>query len=86
MGERTRQTNRGVRGQRAGTDQSRNLGGPTSGAVSYVAQRTERRNNLGIVDGRESDRPIVAEKRLIPVERRGLSMGMPMTRKGEPLG
>ena len=67
-GKSNRRTRRGERGQRAWTDQPRNLGDP--------AERKENSDREDITcrgTGRESDRPIVAGKRVTTVERRGLS-------------
>lgn len=67
----TRRTLRGERGQRAGTDRSRNLGDPPE--WGRRPQRREGRHNLPEGSGRESDRPIVARKRVMTEERRGLT-------------
>ena len=43
-------------------------------------------NNLSGSAGRESDRLVVAEKRVTTVERRGLTGNMLSKKEGEPLG
>ena len=61
----------GVEGdQRVGTDQSRSLGDPAGQRESLDAARE---NITWWRPGRESDRPIVAKKRVMTVERRGRS-------------
>lgn len=70
--ESTRWTSRGGWGRRARKEWSRNLGGPAGREAERVFQRQGEcitRNG----PGRESDRLIVAEKRLTTVERRGLA-------------
>ena len=68
-------TFRGGWGQRAGKDSSRNLGDPA------VRERQRDQRFAGIHNrrtstGRESERPIVAGKRVTTVERRGLTESM----------
>ena len=58
MGRSSHRTSRGERGQRAGTDQSRNLGDP---AGEGQQQPPAGINNRGR-PGRKSERPIVAGK------------------------
>jgi hypothetical protein len=63
---------RGERGQRVGTDQSRSLGDPARrGGVD--PRRSRGKHNPGSGPERESERPIVAKKRVTTVERRGRS-------------
>jgi len=64
---------RGGWGQRAGTDQLRNLGDPAGRGRVSRPQRPEGTHNQGIGSGRESERLIVARKRVTTVERRGLT-------------
>ncbi len=78
MGASSRWAFRDGWGRRAGTDRSRKLGDPAGWERS---QQGEGRHNLIRGPGRESDRLIVAKKRLIPVERRGRSRDM--LREGE---
>jgi hypothetical protein len=66
---------RGDWGRRAWTDRPRNLGGPARWAALH-AQRRGGRHNPASGRGRESDRLVVAKKRLIPVERRGRTGNM----------
>jgi len=66
-----RRTLRGERGQRAGTDRSRNLGDPTEWG-QWPQRRQERHNRAG-GSARESDRLIVARKRVTTAEPRGLT-------------
>ena len=68
----TRRACRGERGQRAGTERPRNLGDPAQQGVWNVRGRTERHNRTR-GGGRESERLIVATKRVTTVERRGRS-------------
>ena len=63
---------RGERGQRAGTERPRNLGDPASQDASGVRRRAGRHNRTR-GGGRESERLIVAKKRVTTVERRGRS-------------
>ncbi len=70
MGASSRWAFRDGWGRRAETDRLRKLGGPAGWERS---QPGAGRHNLFCGPGRESDRPIVAKKRLIPVERRGRS-------------
>lgn len=49
------------------------------------AERRERMHKFPFGSGRKSDTPIVAKKRLIPVERRGGTVIALLTRKGQPL-
>jgi len=72
MGASSRWACRGERGQRVETDRPRNLGDP-AGWRRRRRQRSEGIHNLGSGPDRESDRPIVAGKRVTTVERRGLS-------------
>ena len=67
----TRPAFRGGCGQRAWTDRPRNLGGL---AGRWQQQRRGGRHNPTIGPGQESDRPVVAGKRLITVEPRGLTV------------
>jgi hypothetical protein len=74
-GASIRRASRGGWGQRAGKDSSRNLGDPV------VWKRKRDRRFAGIHNrerdtGRESERPIVAAKRVTIVERRGLAESM----------
>jgi hypothetical protein len=55
------------------TDRPRNLGDP-AGWRQRCPQRTEGIHNLGSGSVWESDRPIVARKRVTTVERRGLNV------------
>jgi hypothetical protein len=72
MGKSNRRTCRGGRGQRAGTERPRNLGDPASQCV-LGARRRAGRHNRTCGGGRESERPIVAQKRGTTVEQRGRS-------------
>ena len=63
---------RGGWGQRAGKDSLRKLGDP----AEWKRKRNQRLagiHNRECGAGRESERPIVAEKRVTTVERRGLA-------------
>src|SRR5437773_12168344 len=81
MGTGSRRTLRGAWGWRARIDPSRNLGGP--------AEWREKRRRLGGIhnpgsgSGRESDRPIVAGKRVTTRERRGLSREVLLKEEGK---
>ena len=66
---------RGGWGQRAGKDSSRNLGDPAVWKRKGN-QRLAGRHNREHGAGRESERPIVAEKRVTTAERRGLTESM----------
>ena len=66
-----------------GKDQQRNLGDPA--AWRKLANARGECITLGR-RGRESDRRIVAAKRVTTVERRGRSRDMRSQRRGEPLG
>ena len=70
----TCRTFRGGWGQRAGKDQSRNLGDPAGRERKRPTAWRESITANG--PGRESERPIVARKRVTPVERRGLTGNM----------
>jgi hypothetical protein len=61
MGRSNRRTSRGERGQRAGTDQPRNLGDP---AWEQRGKRGDRQREYITASGpsQESERPIVARK------------------------
>lgn len=69
-GESSRQVFRGGWGQRAGKERPRNLGGPAQEDCLRVHRGAGRHNRTGGC-GRESDRLIVARKRVTTVERRG---------------
>ena len=69
--KRTHSVPRGSVGQRAENDRSRNLGYP---AECWYQQRRGGMNNPASDSGRESDRPIVARKRVTTVEREGLTV------------
>jgi hypothetical protein len=71
-GKSSRRTFRGERRQRAETERSRNLGDPAQQNGMNVRFRVGRHNHAGCC-GRESDRLIVARKRVTTVERRGRS-------------
>jgi transposase InsO family protein len=71
-GVSNRRAFRGERGQRAGTERPRNLGDPAQQGVRNARRRTER-HNRACGCGRESERLIVARKRVTTVERRGRS-------------
>ena len=64
-----------------------NLGDPAGRAGPQVAlaQRRWGIHNLHFFSGRESDLPIVARKRLIPVEPRGRTLLSFSSKEGEPL-
>ena len=66
---------------------SGNLGDPAAGAGQQVAPAPKRwgRHNLPSGAGRESDLPIVARKRLIPVEPRGRTLIGYSAKEGSPL-
>ncbi len=70
----THRASRGGNGQHAWTDRSRNLGDP---AGCRKRQRRKGMHNLSNGLGWESDRPIVAGKRVTTVERRGLTVDAP---------
>ncbi len=72
-GASTDRTFRGEWRQRAGTERPRNLGDPAQRDELCVGGRAERHNRIGGGCGRESDRLIVARKRVTTVERRGRS-------------
>jgi hypothetical protein len=71
-GESSRWAFRGDWRQRVGKERSRNLGDPTW-RDAKVSEALEGRHNRQGGCGRESDRPIVARKRVMTVERRGRS-------------
>ena len=71
-GKRSRRTLRGGKGQRAWIDRSRNLGDPAEGGNT----NTVREDIPDGGSGRESDRLIVAKKRVMIVEQRGLTENM----------
>ena len=71
-GGRNRRTCRGERGQRAGTERPRNLGDPAPQDARGVRRRAGRHNRTR-GGGRESERLIVATKRVTTVEQRGRS-------------
>ena len=81
MGKGTRRAFRGERGQRAGTERSRNLGDPASRDARSVRRRAGRHNRTR-GGGRESVRLIVAGKRVTTVERRGRSQCELMSEEG----
>ena len=56
-----------------GTERSRNLGDPAQGDGLGVGAHAGRHNRRGGSCGWESERPIVARKRVMTVERRGRS-------------
>jgi hypothetical protein len=64
-----------------------NLGGPAGRTGQQVApvQRRQGIQNLLSCPGRESDLPIVARKRLTPVEPRGRTLIVFSSREGKPL-
>ena len=68
----TDRTFRGERRQRAGTERPRNLGDPAQRDGLRVSDGVGRHNHAASC-GRESDRLIVARKRVTTVERRGRS-------------
>jgi len=72
-GTSTDRTFRGERRQRVGTERPRNLGDPAQRDGRCVGGRAGRHNRIGSGCGRESDRLIVAKKRVTTVERRGRS-------------
>ena len=69
-GECSRRAFRGERRQRVGTERPRNLGDPAPPDRLGVRRRAGM-HNCARGGGRESDRPIVARKRVMTVERRG---------------
>ncbi len=71
-GRSNRRTCRGERGQRAGTERPRNLGDPAQ-QDAWSARRRAGRHNRACGCGWESERLIVAQKRVTTVERRGRS-------------
>ena len=81
-GASSRWTCRGERGRRVETDRSRNLGDP-AGWRRRRRQRSGGRHNLGSGPDRESDRPIVAGKRVMTVEPRGLSSNEQLSEEGK---
>jgi hypothetical protein len=72
-GASIRRAFRGGWGQRAGKDLSRNLGDPA--ALERVARTSRLRESITVelCVGRESERFIVAKKRVTIAERRGLT-------------
>ena len=68
----SRRACRGERGQRAGTERPRNLGDPAQQDARGVRRRAGRHNHTRGC-GWESERLIVAKKRVTTVERRGRS-------------
>ena len=54
--------------------------------MGRTTSNVEGINNLSGSAGRESDRLVVAEKRVTTVERRGLTGNMLSKKEGEPLG
>jgi len=71
-GKSSRRAFRGGWGQRAGKERPRNLGDPVQCDGLRVVDGVGRHNHTGGC-GRESDRLIVARKRVTTVERRGRS-------------
>ena len=74
---------RGGWGRRAGTDQSRNLGGPAAREWKHD-QRLAGIHNCEHGAGRESERPIVAKKWVTTVEPRGLTEDMLVEEEERP--
>ena len=79
-GRSNRRTYRGERGQRAGTARSRNLGDPAQQGGLCVDGGAGRHNRAAGC-GRESERLIVAKKRVTTVERRGRSHCEPKSKE-----
>lgn len=78
-------TGRAFRGewrQRVGTERPRNLGDPAQRDGLCVGGRAGRHNRIGGGCGRESDRLIVARKRVTTAERRGRSHCELMSEEG----
>jgi len=65
-----------------GTERLRNLGDPAQRDGLCVGGRAGRHNRIGGGCGRESDRPIVARKRVMTVERRGWSHCVLLSEEG----
>jgi hypothetical protein len=80
-GECSRRAFRGERRQRVGTERSRNLGDPAQVDEKCVRRRAGM-HNCASGCGRESDRLIVARKRVTTVERRGRSHCVQMSEEG----
>ena len=80
-GECNHRAFRGGRRQRAGTERPRNLGDPAQ-LDGLCVRRRAGMHNCARGCGRESDRPIVARKRVMTVERRGWGHCVLMSEEG----